>query len=230
MSETLHRISETPGENLPRERMQKSGPESLSDSDLLAILLRTGNPGEDVLELSRRILRENGGLRGLRTITLEQLNEIRGIKLGKAAIIMAAIELGRRFSKLNADRAHQDRINSPDDVYDYVHYEMEALDHEELWVINLDTKNHITAIDHLYSGTINQSSVRVGEIFRKPIIRSAYAIILVHNHPSGDPQPSTADILTTKSVMSAGKMLEIPVLDHIVIGKGRWVSIKSLIE
>lgn len=230
MNETFHRISETPGEYLPREKMQEFGPDSLTDSELLAILLRTGNRGEDVLELSARILRENDGLRGLRTITLEQLNEIRGIKLGKAAIIMAAIELGRRFSKLNANRENQARINTPDDVYEYLHYEMEALDHEELWVINLDTKNHITAIDHLYSGTLNKSSVRIGEIFRKPIIRSAYAIIMVHNHPSGDPQPSTADILTTKSVMSAGKALEIPLLDHIVIGHGRWISIKNLIE
>ena len=206
------------------------GPEALADYELLAILLRTGIQGEDVLRFSRRLLQDLGGLRGLHKADQQQLLAIRGIKTGKAATLMAAAELGRRFSKMLRTPDDRPRIRNAEDVYELLQYEMAPLDHEELYVLSLDTKHFVIAEDHIYRGTVNASSVRVAEIFRSPILHNAAGIILVHNHPSGDPQPSTADIVTTRSVMEAGKNLEIPLMDHVIIGKGRYQSLRSYME
>lgn len=206
--------------------MFSSGPSSLADYELIAVLLRTGMKGESVLDLSKRILKNFGGLEGIKSITLEELNSVKGIGKAKSAQVMAAIELGRRFSMISGS-GKKIKINTPDDVYDYLHYEMESLDHEELWVVSLDTRNCVMAVDKLYQGSLNTSTVRIAEIFKLPVVRKAHAIILVHNHPSGDPKPSAADIMTTNAVKEAGANMEIRLLDHIIIGKGDFKSIND---
>ncbi len=226
-TEAQNRIFDMISEDRPRERLLALGPQSLKDSELLAILLRTGLKGENVIDLSEKILREVGYLKGLKKVNIEQLSSIKGIGKAKACQVMAAIELGRRFSKIY-EKDESQIITNANDVYEIVHYEMEDLDHEELWVINLNTRHNIIAIDKLYRGSINSSPVRVAEVFHMPIARSTLGIILVHNHPSGDPKPSAADIAITKNIFEAGKLLEIEMMDHIIIGKGKYISLKSL--
>lgn len=212
----------------PRERLESAGATALSNYELLAILLRVGIKGMSAIELAKQLLSQLGGLHGLRKTSFEQLKNTKGVGAAKAAQILAAVELGRRFSLIQED---QERllINSPQDVYDLVNYEMSAFDHEELWVLNLDTRHRLVAVDRLYKGSLNTSTVRIAEIFQKPLTRNAAAIILVHNHPSGQSQPSAADIAVTRSAKDAGALLEMPLLDHIIIGRGNFQSVIELL-
>lgn len=220
----IHRIADMESDERPRERMQKNGAEALSNYELIAILLRTGMKNENVIDQAKRMLLTIGGLYGLKKVSLDELSHIRGIGLAKAAQICAAVELGRRFSVIH-DENDKLMIQSAEDVYNIVYYEMSTFNHEELWILNLDTRHRLIATDRLYKGSLNNSPVRISEIFQKPIIRNAAAIIMVHNHPSGDPKPSSADIVVTKSVQQAGSLLEIKMLDHIIIGSKKYYSI-----
>ncbi len=222
--EFIHRIADMESDERPRERLQKNGAEALSNYELIAILLRTGMKKENVIDQAKRLLLSIGGLYGLKKVTLDELSQIRGIGLAKAAQICAAVELGRRFAVIH-DENDRLMIQSAEDVYNIVYYEMSTFNHEELWILNLDTRHRLIATDRLYKGSLNNSPVRVSEVFQKPIIRNAAAIILVHNHPSGDPKPSSADIVVTKSVQQAGSLLEIKMLDHIIIGGKKYYSI-----
>ncbi len=224
------RISDFTDENKPRERLNSVGASGLSDQELLAILLRSGTRDMNVIDLSHDILRRCGGLNGLRRITAEELNEIPGVGPAKTASILASIELGKRFSQAIRKNEDRWRINTAEDVYEFLRYEMENLPREELHVLSLDNKHYLLANDILYTGTINSSSIRIAEIFRRPLLLSAAAFILVHNHPSGDPTPSAADIVTTRNVIAAGKAMELPMLDHIIIGSGSYTSIKSFLD
>ena len=221
------RITDFNNENKPRERLNANGAGALSDQELLAILLGSGTREMNVIDLANHILQRCGGLSGLRRITPEDLKAIPGIGPARTASIMASIELGRRFSKAIRKNGDRWRLNRPEDIYSYVRYDMENLDHEELRVLCLDTKHFLLAEENLYKGTINSSNIRVAEIFRKPLQIGAACIVLVHNHPSGDPTPSAADIITTRNVIEAGKTLELPMLDHIIVGSGEFVSVKS---
>ena len=149
----------------------------------------------------------------------------RGIGPAKAAQIQAAIELGRRLK--SAERADRPVIHSPRVAADLVMYEMSALSQEELWVMQLDTRNQLLHTEHLYKGSLNASMVRVGELFRKALQMNAASIILIHNHPSGDPSPSPEDVNLTRAAVQAGKLLDVEVLDHLVVGQGRFVSMKE---
>ena len=224
------RISDFTDENKPRERLSVVGASALSDQELLAILLRSGTREMNVIELSQTILKHCGGLNGLRRITAEELQEISGIGPAKTASILASVELGRRFSKAIRKNEDRFRINTAEDVYDFLRYDMENLDYEELRVLSLDSKHYLLGEDILYKGTINTSNVRIAEVFRKPLLLNAASMILVHNHPSGDPVPSAADIVTTRNIIAAGKSLELPLLDHVIIGQGSFTSIKSYLE
>ena len=224
------RISDFTDESKPREKLLALGAASLSDAELLAILLGSGTREMNVLELANKILKDNGGLNGLRKLSKEHLGEIKGVGPAKTAGILASIELGRRFSKaINADEERQ-RINCAEDVWEYLRYEMAPLDHEELRILSLDTKHFLLGEDVLYRGTINSSNIRIAEVFRKPLLLNAACFVLVHNHPSGDPTPSAADIVTTRNIITAGKTMDLPLLDHVVIGSGRYVSINQFLN
>ena len=218
------RIKEMSSADRPRERLIRCGVNSLNNYELLAILLKTGVRGTGVLEFAQMMINRFGGIANFDRITFDQLKEVKGIGDAKAAELIAAIELGRRISYEREGRNNR-RIQSAQDVYDLVSARMSALDHEQLWVLNLDTKNQVIAIDQLYKGAVNASMIRTAEVFQGAVSRKATSIILVHNHPSGDPTPSGADFAVTRNVREAGKILEIQLLDHVVIGTGRFCSI-----
>lgn len=210
----------------PRERLKLRGPSTLSDGDLLAIILNTGLQGETVTDLSQRLLAQHGGLRGLFRLEISELAEIRGLGDAKAVRLKAALELGRRLAALSPeDRA---QVTAPDDVANLLQVEMAALEQEQLRVVLLDTKHRILGTRTVYQGSVNQAQVRVGEIYRDAVRQNATAIVAVHNHPSGDPTPSAADVSLTVEIVRAGEMLDIDLLDHLIIGQGRWISLRRL--
>jgi DNA repair protein RadC len=221
----VYRITDLEATDRPRERLRQQGPRALSNPELLAILLRVGIPGENAVQLGQRLLSEFKGLRGLQRVPFDELCAQRGIGEAKAAQIKAAIELGRRLR----EEAPEDRvtINSPADVAGLVAYEMSALEQEHLRVLLLNTRNHVLDEVDIYHGSVNSSQIHIGEVFKAAIRRNATALIVVHNHPSGDPTPSPDDVAVTRAMVQAGKLLGIEVLDHVVIGAGRWVSLKE---
>jgi DNA repair protein RadC len=220
-----YRIADLAENDRPRERLASLGPQALNNAELLAILLRVGIKGENAVQVGHRLLQTFGGLSGLHRATLEDVQGVRGLGEAKAATIKAAIELGRRLAL--AVPEERPKISSPADAASLVQYEMSALEQEHLRVILLNMKNEVLDIVELYHGSLNASMVRVGEVFRDAIKRTAASIIVVHNHPSGDPTPSKEDISVTRSIIQAGKLLNIEVLDHLVIGQGRYISMKE---
>ena len=210
----------------PRERLRNYGEGTLSTSELLAIILNTGIKGESVVAIATRLLNEHGGLHGLHRMSFDELARTRGIGDAKACKIKAALELGRRL----AAAAPDDRvaIEGPDDVVRLIGVEMAGLEQEQLRAVLLDTRHHVIRHLTIYHGSVNSAQVRIGELFRDAVRANATAVIFAHNHPSGDPTPSSADIALTADVVKCGTMLDIPVLDHVVIGQGRWVSMKRL--
>lgn len=221
-----YRISDITEEERPREKMAIHGAAILSDAELIAVLLRTGIHGENAVEMGKRLLSEYGGIRGIHQTSLDEFRQAKGIGLAKAAQIKAAIELGRRLNTF--EEQSRPVISSPDDVVALVQYEMLGLIQEHLWVLLLNTKNQVIRIEKVYKGTLNSSTVRIAELFKPAITRNAAGIILVHNHPSGDPTPSSEDVRLTRSVVQSGKMLDIEVLDHIIVGEaGRFSSLKQ---
>lgn len=224
-SPAAYRITDLSESERPRERMAELGPQALSNAELLAILLRVGIQGENSVQMGQRLLQDLGGLHGLHRASLAELASQYGMGLAKASQIKAAIELGMRIHTLNPEE--RPSIHHPADAAALVQYEMAALPQEHLRVIHLDTRNRVLNIEKLYVGSLNSSTVRVAEIFRAAIARNAASIIILHNHPSGDPTPSPEDVAITRAIVSAGKLLDIEVLDHVVIGLGRWVSLKE---
>jgi DNA repair protein RadC len=220
-----YRITDLSSEERPRERLEKRGPEALSKAELLAILLRVGVTGQNSVQLAQKILDELGGLSGIQKASFSQVCNIHGVGPAKAAQIKAAIELGIRLKKENPEFSAA--INSPEAAADLVQDEMQALVQENLWVLLLDTRNRLIGIEKVYVGSLNASMVRVGELFRGALQRSAAGIILVHNHPSGDPSPSPEDAALTRSAVQAGKLLDVEVLDHLVIGSHCFISMKE---
>ncbi|KAF0111582.1 MAG: DNA repair protein RadC [Chloroflexi bacterium] len=220
-----YRITDLAEDERPRERLEKNGPEALSKAELLAILLRVGVTGKNSVQLGQQILDELGGLPGIQKASFAQVCNIHGVGPAKAAQIKAAIELGIRLKKENPDLPNA--INSPEDAAELVRYDMEGLIQENLWVLLLDTRNRKIGIEKVYVGSLNASMVRVGELFRGALQRSAAAIILAHNHPSGDATPSPEDVALTRAVVEAGKLLDVDVLDHLVIGNNCFVSMKE---
>jgi DNA repair protein RadC len=222
---TQPRINDMASEDRPRERLALSGPEALSNAELLAILLRTGMEGENVVRLSERILAQHGGLVGLLKISYSDLKNVKGIGPAKAAQLKAAVELGRRIAA--ASPAEKPTISSPAEAANILMYEMRALDQEVVKVLLLDTRNRLIGQVEVYRGSLNTSMIRVGELFREAIKQSAASIIVAHNHPSGDPSPSPEDVAVTRLMVEAGRLLDIPVHDHLVIGQNRFVSLKE---
>ncbi|MEK7312009.1 MAG: DNA repair protein RadC [Chloroflexota bacterium] len=212
-------------EDRPRERLALTGAEALNNAELLAILLRTGLKGENAVRLGERLLAQHSGLVGLLKMSYADLCKVKGIGPAKAAQLKAAVELGRRIAA--ASPAEKPTINSPADAANVIMYEMRALDQEVVKVLLLDTRNRLIAVVEVYRGSLNTSMIRVGELFREAVKQSAASIIVAHNHPSGDPSPSPDDVAVTRMMVEAGRLLDIPVHDHIVIGQNRFVSLKE---
>ncbi len=222
---TVYTIKEMSEDERPRERLAKLGPKSLTAAELLAILLRVGMVGESAVQVGQRLLQTFGGISGIHRASFDELSGQKGVKLAKAAQIKAAIELGRRLVLESPEE--KPAIHTPADVADLLQYEMSALDQEELRVLLLDTRNRVLHTETVYRGSVNSSQVRVAEIFKTAIRRNATNLIVVHNHPSGDPTPSPDDVAITRAILQAGELLDIKLLDHIVIGSGRFVSLKE---
>ncbi len=225
-SPATYRITDLHASERPRERLAAYGPQVLTKAELLAILLRVGVAGENAVQVGQRLLRDLGDLAGIQRASFDQVCAQRGVGPAKAAQIKAAIELGRRLATEKPDD-EPTAIHSPKDAADLVLYEMGALEQEYLRVMVLDTRNHLMAIDEVYHGSLNASTVRVGEVFKGAIRRNAAAILVVHNHPSGDPTPSPDDVALTRALVQAGKLLDVEVLDHLVVGRGRYISMKE---
>jgi len=219
------RIKELPADGRPRERLRESGPAALSNSELLAIILRTGTAWENVLGLAARVLAKFGGLAGLARASFGELCAERGIGQAKAAQLKAALELGRRL--VSTQPEERAVVRSPQDVANLLMAEMGLLDQEQLRVVLLNSKNQVMAVPEVYRGSVSTSLIRVSELFREAVRENCPAIIVVHNHPSGDPTPSSEDVQVTEQMVAAGKLLDIEVLDHLIIGQQRYTSLKE---
>jgi DNA repair protein RadC len=222
---TVHDI---PEDDRPRERLQKQGPDALSTSDLLAIVLRTGTTRENVMELATKLLVKYGGLAGLMSADFHELSNEYGLGQAKTSQLKAALELGKRLSLLQMEKRYQ--IRSADDAARLVRMELMYLDHEEMHILLLDTKNQVIESIKRYKGTVNSSVLRIAEILRPAIVRNCPRLIVCHNHPSGDPHPSPEDIDVTNQLVEAGKLLDIDILDHLIIGNPRYLSLKEKLQ
>jgi len=225
MSTNTLMIRDFPQDERPRERFVQNGPQSLSNHELIAILLRTGTKEESVLQLSNRLLTSFEGLRLLKDATLEEMTEIKGIGQAKAIQILAAVEIGRRITNLNYPERYV--IRSPEDGANYVMNDMRFLTQEHFVCLYLNTKNQVLHKQTVFIGSLNASIVHPREVFREALKRSAASIIAVHNHPSGSPDPSREDIEVTKRLVECGKMIGIEILDHLIIGENKFVSLKE---
>lgn len=221
----VYRIMDLHESDRPRERLANLGPQALTNAELIAILLRVGVKGESAVALGQRLLNNFGALTGLHRAPFADLKKQHGLGDAKAAQIKAAIELGRRLTLESPEE--RPTINSPADAAALVQYEMSAFEQEHLRVILLDRRNRVLETVEVYKGSVNSSQVRVGELFKEAIRKNASAMIVIHNHPSGDPTPSPDDVAVTRAIVQAGKLLDVEVLDHLVVGQGRWVSLKE---
>ena len=218
-------VKEMPAEERPRERLAHAGPQALSTTELLAIILRTGMGGENVINMSTRILAQYGGLAGLARADFAQLAAVKGLGPAKTAQLLAAFELGRRLTLEAPEERLQ--IHSPADAAHFLTPLIGHKEQENFVVLYLDTRNRVTDREILYKGSLNTSLVRVAEVFRGAIRRNSAGIIVAHNHPSGDPNPSPEDVALTRRLVKAGKLLEVDLLDHLVIGQNRYVSLRE---
>lgn len=224
-SKSIYRIRDLHESDRPRERLASLGPQALTNAELIAILLRVGVRGENAVAVGQRLLNKFSGLTGLHRAPFAELKKQHGVGDAKAAQIKAAIELGRRLTLESPEE--RPAINSPADAAALVSYEMAALEQEHLRVILLDRRNRVLETVEVYKGSVNSSQVRVGEVFKEAIRKNASAVVVIHNHPSGDPTPSPDDVAVTRAITQAGKLLDVEVLDHLVIGQGKWISMKE---
>jgi len=221
----MYLIKEMPESERPRERLVKFGAKSLSNEELLAILFRTGHQDLSVLELAKEVLYKLESIEDLKSLSYESLLKTKGIKHAKATTLLAAIELGYRLATFK--RKAKLKITSPHDVYHLLVHDIGHLDQENFIVLYLNIKSEIIKQETLYIGTINQMMIHPREIFKKAISLSACAMIFVHNHPSGDSEPSKADIRATDHLNKTSEVMGIDLIDHIIIGHHEFYSIKT---
>ncbi|WP_321428745.1 DNA repair protein RadC [uncultured Methanolobus sp.] len=217
-------IHEIPEYDRPRERLLKYGPESLSNAELLAIILRTGSQKENVVNMCSRIFSEYN-IKQLSQANISMLTQIHGIGIAKATQIAAVFELARKLEGYTDNPKR--KIRSPADVYSLLYPQMREQKRERLVALLLDTKNHVIREEIISIGSLNANIVHPREVFKAALMESCASVILSHNHPSGDPTPSREDIAVTEKLVEGGKLLGIDVLDHVVIGDGRYVSLKD---
>lgn len=222
-------IKEMPEDERPQEKLIKFGPDYLSNAELLALIIRTGNrKGDSAIDTATKVLRslrtanDSNGLNSLKNANLSNLMEVDGIGEAKAAMILAAVQLGIRLAV--SSNGTKIRVTSPSIAANYVLSEMSVLEQEHFRIMTLNTKKEINFIREISKGTINMTIVHAREVFRAAISDNAHSIILLHNHPTGDPSPSKEDIGLTKNLIEASKIIGIDVLDHIIIGDNRYFS------
>jgi DNA repair protein RadC len=218
-------VKEMPVDERPRERLMRAGPQALSTAELLAIILRVGVGGENVLTMASRLLATYEGLGGIARADFAQLAAEHGLGPAKTAQVLAALELGRRLMAESPEERWQ--IRAPSDAAHILMPKLGFQQQEHFAVLYLDTRNRVSDQEVLYVGSLNTSLVRVAEVFRGAVRRNCAAIIVAHNHPSGDPNPSPEDVALTRRLVDAGKLLEVDVLDHLVIGQNRYVSLRE---
>ncbi len=218
-------IRDLPVAERPRERLRLRGAEALANAELLAILLRTGGTGENVLSQAQRLLQRFGGLDGLGRASMADLCGVKGVGEAKAAQVIAALELGKRIMSMEPDRAV---VRSPEDVFALLGAEMALLPQEHLRVILLNTRNQVLGVKEIYKGSVHSAVVRIAELFREAVREGCSGVIVVHNHPSGDPTPSAEDVALTRQIEQAGQLLAIELVDHVVIGRRRPASLKEM--
>ncbi|MFP4017085.1 MAG: RadC family protein [Halanaerobiales bacterium] len=218
-------IKEMPADERPREKLIKYGAESLSDAELLALIIRVGSKKRTAVELSQDIYNKFGGLKALNYLTVKELKKIKGIGTAKAVQIRSLVELSKRMASIN--REDKEIIKTPADAVKILMPELRYLTHEIFKIVLLDIKNQIIAIPMISKGGLASSIVHPREVFKEAIKHSSAAMILVHNHPSGIPDPSRDDINITKKLIESGNIIGIDVLDHIIIGDGIFVSMKE---
>jgi len=217
------KIKDLPEQNRPRERFLKHGPEALSDSELFAIILRIGSPNENVIDMSNRLIKEYG-LNNLFDCSLKELQKIKGIGPSKAMQLLAMAELGKRYSQ---SKNPIKKISQSKDVFDLFHERLKSKTQEEFYVLMLNSKNNVIKEHLVYKGTLDAAIIEPREVFKEALKNSAAKIILIHNHPSGDPKPSDEDVEVTRKINNLGKELNIDLLDHIIIGNENYFSLKE---
>ncbi|MDZ7309208.1 MAG: DNA repair protein RadC, partial [candidate division KSB1 bacterium] len=216
------RLAEWPENERPRERLLKHGAESLSDAELLAIILRTGNHGQSVMDLARKLLVEARGFHGLDAKAAEELCQIHGMGAAKTAQLKAALEIGKRLSR--AQHEEQPYIRTSRDVFDYLHLRLCNQPREQFFILLLNARNRLLRERKVFEGSLQESMVNAREVVKLAINEQAAGIIFVHNHPSGEPEPSEDDLEITERLVAAARLVGIRVLDHVIIGRNGYFS------
>jgi DNA repair protein RadC len=223
--ETSFTVRDLPRQERPRERLQKFGPEALSAQELLALVIGRGIPRKSVMSIAQELMAKFGNVKAIGQATIEELSQIKGIGLAKAAQIKACFELGRR-EELEPE-LKDFNIKDPETVVKAIRASIKDKAKEHFKLILLNPRNKIIGISTISIGTLNASLVHPREVFKDAIMHSAASVVLAHNHPSGDPEPSEDDLKITKKLVDSGKILGIEVLDHIVVGKETFKSFKE---
>ena len=206
----------------PRERLQRLGPEAVSEAELIAILLRTGMKGKSAVQIAQELLRTHQSLDDLSRVPREILARTKGIGPTKATHLKAAFELARRLPHAKANR--KSPITTPAEAAEYLREEFRDADREEFRALLLNVKHGLIGCVRVSEGSVSASIVEPRELFKQAILASASAVLVAHNHPSGDPTPSAEDRAVTQQLVAAGRLLDIPVHDHVIIGRGRYMS------
>lgn len=221
----LFLIKEIPKEERPRERFLEHGAEYLQNHELLAIILRTGSKEESVIDLSKKLLYKCKSLKELSMVGIKELTDIKGIGPSKAMQLLAAFELGKRMH--SEDYKKRIKVHSPESIFLFLKDQMELKTQEHLLALFLNTKGELLKKETIFIGSLNTSVVHPREIFKRAVSVSAASMVIAHNHPSGDPSPSSQDIEITKRLVKSGRMMDIEVLDHIIIGQNKYFSFKA---
>jgi len=222
---TVH-IKDWPESERPREMLLEKGPEALSDAALLAILLRTGRPGQDAVALARHMLTSFGGFRGLMSARHDDLVEVKGIGKAKIAQILAAMEIARRQLRQKLEKVNI--IRNPNELFEYLKASMGSLAREEFRLLHLNRAKHLIGEDTLFQGTVDESAVYVREVVEAALRKKASAVILIHNHPTGAAQASEEDLELTQALVDGCRTVHIPVLDHVIVAQGGFFSMKQV--
>lgn len=224
LNENLNYFHKIPFESRPRERIETEGVEALQDQELLAIVLRTGYQGVDVLQLAQRLLLQYHGLQGLFQCSYPELRKEKGLGKAKAAELAAVIEITKRIAKPRIS----DTLRNSDEAASFLMPFLRHETQEKFLVLCLNSKNQLLCMETVFVGTLNSTVVHPREVFQVALRQAAAGILVAHNHPSGDPNPSQEDIKVTKNLIESGKVMGIPLLDHLVIGHGKWQSLREL--